>query len=511
MYKRQDEKLHRNESYRIGAAYEPYVSTLVGGMALPSLKASLDPTLAALSRQMGLPFTLSFDAGNQGALLSQISGRPLGTGFAGLGALDKHRQNAKSLALFTNNTWHASDSLDLTLGLRYTREDKTLDSAYTNPNGSPACGATLANGGAAAARMLAQRINGLSNLPPAAQQQLLAQLAAGVAPTLIPQVAGYMCLPWANALHNGRNVHQEREESEWSGTLKASYRFSDAVMVYGSAARGYKAGGFNLDRVQSSNGLSSGGAGITPVNDTSFPGEFVDSYELGTKTTWAGGNLLLNAALFHQTYDDFQLNSFLGTSFVVRSIPKVVSKGIDSEILWQPVTGLMLQGGLMYADTRYGEDIPGADFAIGPTPAQYGQLYKLPGSRMSFAPKWSGTAAATYEWDLTDSLAARFHLGGKYMSEFNTGSDLDVEKLQPAFTVWNARVGIGSNDRRWMLELWAQNLTDQHYVQVGFDGPLQALGSPLPNAQHGPTDPLNTYNAFLGAPRMVGVTFRLNY
>ena len=510
-----DEDLDRNESYYVGAGYEPYVSTLVGQLALPTLKASLDPTLAALSQQLGLPFTLSVNTANPGALLSQISGRPLGTGFAGMGTLDRHQQSAKSLALFTNNTWHATDALDLTLGLRYTREDKKLDSLYSNPNGGAACGATLANPGAAAARMLAQRINGLSNLPPAVQQQLLAQLAAGVAPTLIPQVAGYMCLPWANVLHNGRNIHQEREESEWSGTVKAAYRFSDAVMVYGSAARGYKAGGFNLDRVQSSNGLSSGGAGITPVNDTSFPGEFVDSYELGTKTTWAGGNLLLNATAFHQTYKDFQLNSFLGTSFVVRSIPEVVSQGIDTEILWQPVPGLMLQGGLMYADTKYGNQIPGCDF-VGPgqtTAAcpSIGQLYKLPGAQMSFAPEWSGSASATYEWDLTDTLAARFHLGAKYMSEFNTGSDLDVEKLQEAFTVWNARVGIGRADRRWSLELWAQNLTDQHYVQVGFDGPLQALGSPLPNAQHGPTDPINTYNAFLGAPRMYGVTFRLNY
>ena len=110
-------------------------------------------------------------------------------------------------------------------------------------------------------------------------------------------------------------------------------------MTYGSAARGYKAGGFNLDRVQSSNGLSSAGQGILPVNDTSFPGEFVDSFELGAKTTWADGNLLLNATLFHQTYDDFQLNSFLGTSFVVRSIPEVVSKGVDTEVLWQAERG----------------------------------------------------------------------------------------------------------------------------------------------------------------------------
>src|SRR5690606_23460430 len=134
-------------------------------------------------------------------------------------------------------------------------------------------------------------------------------------------IAGYMCLPWANIAHHGRNVDQSRTEKEWSGTLKLAYNWSDDVMTYLSAARGYKAGGFNLDRVQSSDGLSSGTQGITPVDDTSFPGEFVDSYELGAKTTWADGNLLFNVALFHQTYEDFQLNSFLGTSFVVRSIP----------------------------------------------------------------------------------------------------------------------------------------------------------------------------------------------
>src|SRR3546814_13409507 len=89
--------------------------------------------------------------------------------------------------------------------------------------------------------------------------------------------------------------------SDLSGTLKAAYRWNDSVMTYLSAARGYKGGGFNLDRVQSSNGLSSGDTGILPVNDTSFGGEFVDSYELGAKTTWADGSLLLKATLSDRT------------------------------------------------------------------------------------------------------------------------------------------------------------------------------------------------------------------
>jgi outer membrane receptor protein involved in Fe transport len=484
-----DEDLDRNDSYRVGAAYEPYLSTLVFSRVAQGLAG------------LGMPVT---NPAGAAAFLSQVSGQPFGTNFAGLGALDEHRQNAKSKALFTNNTWHATDALDLTVGLRYTQEDKTLDSAFSNPNGSIGCGSALMdlspanpNRFALLRAALSSRSAGFAAQSAAVQNAIMASLG--------PQVAGFMCLPWANALHNGRATHQERTEKEWSGTFKAAYRWNENLMTYFSAARGYKAGGFNLDRVQSADGLSSSGSGVMPVDDTSFPGEFVDSYELGAKTTWADGNLLLNATLFHQTYSDFQLNSFLGTSFVVRSIPEVVSQGLDTEILWQTgIKGLSFQGGLTYADTKYGDERPTAEFSDVPATAP-GSLYKLPGSQASFAPKWSGSGSMTYEWGFGNDLIARFNLGAKYMSEYNTGSDLDAEKQQDAYTVVNARAGIGSRNKRWSVELWAQNLTDAEYMQVAFDAPLQAPGTSLPG------DPLNSYNAFLGAPRTYGLTFRVTY
>ncbi|MGY0557221.1 MULTISPECIES: TonB-dependent receptor [unclassified Lysobacter] len=464
-----NEDLDRNDSYRIGAAYEPYLSTLVGSQVLGAVAAGLAP--------MGL----TVDMSNPALFMSQVSGQPFGTNFAGLGALDLYEQESRALALFTNNTWHATDALDLTLGLRYTREEKDLSSIYSNPNGSVGCGAALANPGGRVGAAIASRINGFASLPPETQAALLGAVVPGAA----PQVAGYMCLPWANALHNGRVTNQSRDESEWSGTVKAAYRWNEQVMTYLSAARGYKAGGFNLDRVQSSNGLSSGTNGITPVDDTSFPGEFVDSYELGARTTWAGGDLLLNATLFHQTYTDFQLNSFLGTSFVVRAIPEVVSQGVDAEMIWQTgIDGLLLQGGLMYADTQYGNHpLPDDDLAL------------LPGSRASFAPLWSGTASVTYEQDIGANLIGRFNIGAKHTSDSNTGSDLDPQKVQRAYTTANMRVGIGASDRSWMLELWADNLTDEDYIQVGFDAPLQA----------------DAWNAFPGAPRTYGMTLRVRY
>ena len=489
-----DEDLDRNESYGIGRHYEPYVSTLVYQLVGQSLAAAGVP----LDNPMSIPAA---------AFLSQVAGTPYGTGFVGLGALDRYRQNARSLALFTNNTWHATDALDVVVGLRYTRENKELTSDYSNPNGSLACSGALADQNplnpARNARLraaLASRSSTFAGLPGPVQDAIMA--SAG------PQITGYMCLPWANALHNapGRDTFQESEENEWSGTVKAAYRWNDSVMTYLSAARGYKGGGFNLDRVQSADGDSASGAGIVPVLDTSFPAEFVNSYELGAKTTWAGGTLLLNATAFHQEYQDFQLNSFLGTSFVVRSIPEVTSTGVDAEVLWQPqtVSGLMLQGGVMYARTRLGDDIPGVDFQQRTPLSSSGALYKLPGATMPFAPEWSGSLSATYEWDFANSLEGRFNIGAKYMGAYNTGSDLDVEKRQSAYTVANARLGVGAADGRWVVELWGTNITGTDYVQVGFDAPLQGL---FPD----PSNPLNTFNAFPGAPRMYGVTLRLHY
>jgi iron complex outermembrane recepter protein len=444
-----DEDLERHGQTNLGSAYEAYLS------------------IALLNRVAG-----AFPAGvvnlsNPALFLSQAAGRPFGTTFVGGGADDRFDQNARSLAVFTNNTIHLSDAFDLTAGLRYTREEKEVDSRFGSPNGSLGCAAALAN-----------------------PSQVGAALAARGVPTAalgatVPTVIGFMCLPWSNPLHAGRMTHQEREEDEWSGTLKAAYRWSDSVMGYVSAARGYKAGGFNLDRVQSSNGLTTGGNGVIPVTDTSFPAEFVDSYELGAKTSWLEGNLLLNGALFHQAYEDFQLNSFLGTTFVVRSVPEVTSQGAEADMLWQTsVPGLLLQAGVTYAETRYGNDLlPDAD------------LFLLPGSRVSFAPLWSSSAALSYERPLGRALIGRFNIGAKYSSAYNTGSDLDPEKRQGDYTVVNARFGIGALDERWLLEFWAQNLTDEEYIQVGFDAPLQT----------------GSWNAFLAAPRTYGATLRLKF
>ncbi len=450
-----DEQLDNGANFRFGNDYEQYLGRL-------------------LSRSAANPAGIA-------NFVSILTGRAPNTTFTpGQGLLDTYHQRAKTVALFTSNTYQFTDAFSLTAGLRYSYDSKKLDSYQTNTDGGVGCGVALSAAG---------------------QARIASIVGAANAGTVI----GNLCLPWANPLFNGRGTHQERKDKEWSGTVKAAYRFSPEVFSYASYARGYKGGGFNLDRAQSSNGLPTGAVGVIPVLDTSFPGEFVDSYEIGLKNTLFNRTILLNFTGFYQKFTDFQLNSFLGTSFKVVSVPEVTSRGVDADFLWfTPIHGLTVQSGFTYADTKYGKQAIPNDTT--------GALSQLPGHRLSLAPKYSGSGSLTYEHPVGANLKARFNIGAKYSSDYITGSDLLKPKTQKAYTVVNARIGIGSQDERWTAELWSQNLLNEKYTQVGFNGFLQgSSGLSATNATYVPANDTITYDAFLGAPRTYGVTLRSKF
>jgi outer membrane receptor protein involved in Fe transport len=323
---------------------------------------------------------------------------------------------------------------------------------------------------------------------------------------LIQTATVLSCLPFNNPSFNDRQTTQSREENEFTGTAKLAYSPTDDVLGYISYARGYKAGGYNLDRSISSTGTPTGGTGLLAVTDTSFLPEFVDSYELGVKTTSFDGSLLFNATFFHQIFENFQLNTFLGTTFVVESIPEVTSTGIDIDAIFlTPLEGLTFTGGINYADTRYGQ-FTAADLS---NPVRFQQLQLLPGQRLSFAPELSVTGAISYERPI-GSLMARFFLGGKYSTDYNTGSDLLPFKAQDAFTLLNGRIALGTADDRVRVELFGQNLLDKEYYQVVFNQLLQGSAFPSTGAYTTAGD-TQTYGAFLGQPRTYGVTLRVKY
>jgi iron complex outermembrane receptor protein len=392
---------------------------------------------------------------------------------------DVYQQESKNWALFTNNSIRFTDALELTLGLRYTDESKDLDSQYRNEHSGLGC--TLLRNSALL------RAAAAGQAGPVAQGQALTVYGIGCSVT------------YADPIFGNVNTSQSLDEEEWTGTAKIAYRFNEDVMSYLSYAKGYKAGGFNLYRERNGIFFLPVGApgGPTVDTDTSFGNESVDSYELGVKTQWADNSLLVNGAVFYQDYSDFQLNTFTGLQFIVTSLPQVVSQGVDVDFVWYtPLQQLSLQGGVTYADTTI------EDFG-GPANLAFFRPERKDDT-LSFAPEISASLSATYEQPIGNNLLFRGNIGARYTSEYNTGSNLDPRKMQDAMTLVNARLGFGAADEKWMVELWALNVTDEEYYQVLFDATLQGSSTAAGASQ-------STLNGFLGAPRTYGLTARFKF
>jgi outer membrane receptor protein involved in Fe transport len=320
---------------------------------------------------------------------------------------------------------------------------------------------------------------------------------------------------------------------EFSGTSVLSYKIPPGMMVYASYSRGYKAGGFNLDRFEL--GVTGVGAGRSPLPYFSprtnadaealwFEPETVNAFEIGLKVnkrTWG-----VNAAAFRQDFSNFQLNTFNGTSFVVQNIQGcksekaaagtcaktksgLVSQGIELEAYAAPVRDVRATLGVTYTKARFADRLVGNSEGTIPLDPS---LFLLPGQTNSNAPRWVTTMSLAWTPDIPGTrLSALFYADNRMTSDYNTGSDLYPEKMQDGYIVTNARIGVRGPDERWAIEFWGQNIFNTDYTQVVFNSPLQSSGpSNQSTGQLGKTGTMSNqlYSAYLAEPRTYGVTLR---
>lgn len=414
-----------------------------------------------------------------GPYLQAVAGLPA-TGYVpGEGAIDRYHQVEHSEAIYTQENFHLTDKLSLIGGLRYTWEHKDLTSNFTNTDTSNFCANTL------------QFVTGSPTPIPYSQYVNFSKASLGI-PCLIN--------PAFKALGS---TYQSLDEGALTGTAKIQYTFDHDHMAYASYSRGNLVGGFNLAEVTLPYGV--GGAPNTslgPQVDTSFPAEFVDAYEIGTKTAWLDRRLTVNVALFYQRYYNHQLNAFTGTQFVEFTIPHATARGVELESAANLGGGFTVNGGVTYANTYY-PDNPSNRASL---QAPGSNLYLLPGQPLSYAPLWSVVFGGNYEHGILDNFVATASMDVKYTSKYNDGSDLDPNKLQPGYWLVDASIGIATADKRISLQFWATNLFNQFYKQAAFDGVVQTLSAP-PAASPG----LNNYYYFPAQPRFYGMTLRFKY
>ncbi|URW74678.1 TonB-dependent receptor [Sphingomonas donggukensis] len=420
---------------------------------------------------------------------------------------DRYLQNSRNYAFFTHNIIHLADRLDLTLGLRYTNERKRLNATFTNDN--TACVANQA------------ALSGfLTNAA-------LAATAGGI--------IGLSCQGNSTSELNGVSIADQRNEDEFTGTAVLSYKPTDALLIYGSYSRGYKAGGFNLDRSALKSPIASfasvGGAQALTRN-LQFDPEKVNAYEIGAK--YSRGRATITAAAFRQEFQNFQLNTFNGTVFLVATVNScksplggadrdtsaatgacsgdtsygVLSQGVELEASLQPTRDIAFNMGITYADTKYRNDLVGSAAGLALDPA----LRVLPGNRLSNAPEWVATSSFSWTPRIgSTGLSGLLYIDGRLSDDYNTGSDLFPQKAQDSFFVANARVGIRGPNEKWALEFWGQNIFDKDYAQVAFNSPFQAGTTSAPFVDPQYPGGRQIFSQYLAEPRTYGVTGRVRF
>ena len=504
-----DEKLTVRDNLKFGSQYGRFATCrIISGGGLAGLYSPTNPLCVAPGVGQA---TI---AGASGPISGPdiLSAFGVLDGMANVGSTtDQYFQHDKNFALFTHNIVHLSDKLDFTFGVRWTTDKKDFNATFGNNN--TAC--------------------------PTIQGLVLDDLSSAnaTARALAGALIGLSCQGNSTAELNGVSIKDTRSENRFTGTANLAYRPTDDFMFYMSYSRGYKAGGFNLDRSALKSPIfpfsSTVGGAQALTGRLKFDPELVNSAELGFK--WQLGKFNLNMTAFRSDFSNFQLNTFNGTVFLVQNIngckdslafadrdasdatgacPSgrtgwgVRAEGFEIEAGFNPARNFHVTSGLTYTDTYYRDNLVGNSSGAPLSSA----LRLLPGKRVSNAPEWVITNSVAWTPNIGNSgLTGLFYVDSRITSDYNTGSDLFPQKQQDGFPLVNARVGLRGPGDVWAIEFWGQNVFDQDYAQVAFSTPFQAGTTSPPFVYPQYPGGRQLFSQFLAEPRTYGVTLRTKF
>jgi outer membrane receptor protein involved in Fe transport len=521
-----NEKLTVRDNLRFGNQYGRFANCrLISGGALSGLYSPTNTGCVLPLAALGLT-GLQTVGGATGA-----SGADIIAAFTRLDGLndrgttnDRYFQNGTNWAVFSHNILRITDTLDLTFGLRYTKDKKKFDATFGNDNS--VC---------TAVQGLVSDDFVLPNVTGTTSADILLNTQRATARALSGSLIGLSCQGNSTAELNGVSIRDDRNEDQITGTAILSWKPVDDLLVYGSFARGYKAGGFNLDRSALKSPIptfASVGGAQALVGNLQFDPELVDSYELGAK--FSNGPFGLSVSAFRSDFSSFQLNTFNGTVFLVQNINGcnnlvggssadtdlsnttgscatgdithgVRTQGVELEASLMPARNFRMAAGLTYAKTTYRDDLIGTKNGAALDLA----LRKLPGDNLSNAPELVATSSVTWTPDIgSNGMSGLVYIDGRMTSDYNTGSDLFPQKEQDGFAVFNARIGLRGADEAWGIELWGQNIFNQDYAQVAFNSPFQSGTTAAPFVDPQYPGGRQIFSQFLAEPRTYGITLR---
>ena len=356
----------------------------------------------------------------------------------------------KATALFGDVIWHATDRTNVTVGLRYTHDAKEF-SWLNGPRQAPELDATIAY-------LVANDVP----INPADYQFDLV--------FAFPPIDGQTI--------EGQKVKASDSWDDLSPRFVIDYKVTPDVMVFGSLAKGYKAGGFNS---------------VQPL--AKFDNEDVWNVEGGVKSLFADRGLIMNASLYYYVYKDKQAITLVqgdgGVSQYVVDTSDQEAYGLDVDARWQPVDALTLTANLALIDATYRKYVSpaGTNLSGEPTGEPFASL----------------AVGASYVWTLDTLGKVDLSAMYAYRGESRCNSDSKLQgscQVSPNFSVGeptnrtDVRLAWSSESSRWGVAAYVTNVFDDQYVTGVNNLTRDTFGTPF---------------ASISEPRMWGVDFQVGF
>lgn len=259
------------------------------------------------------------------------------------------------------------------------------------------------------------------------------------------------------------------------------------VMLYATAAKGYRPGGPNNPAPAALCAKEVAALGLSASALQKFAPDSLWSYEGGIKSQWLDRRLTFNASLFTIDWSKVQQQIVLQCSFnITANFGSARSKGGEMEASYQPNSRWLLRATAGYVSATLNNDVPG-------TGAQRGDI-------LLDVPRWTGSAAAEYNWNWSPAFAAYTRLGVTYTGSANTLYDRNSPFHRRAgYTEVNWQLGWqpAGNGPHWRAILYVDNLLDK----IGQTGLPVAISADLPT----------TRRLAINRPRTMGLKLELPF
>lgn len=260
--------------------------------------------------------------------------------------------------------------------------------------------------------------------------------------------------------------------------VNTSYTFDNGNLIYATFSQGYRLGGgnaggdcppFDPNSGQGLCLLASGQQfGPDPVNDVrqlderAYVSDTVDNYEVGVKTTWLDGALILNGSVYFIEWTDPQLAATsvnAGTSITVNA-GAAETMGLDMSGSWQVNDNFNLRGSFSYTKAELTEDVPDLVTTIGPpgfsTVFEAGQS----GDRLPGSPETQFSIFGSYTVPLDNGNEVLIDGGYAWQGDVLDEAGARGNSLTlPSFG--RASVAVGYHTDTWSATAYVDNLFDE--------------------------------------------------